>query len=73
MMLSSNDFIQKYSLKNKATANFKSQPVLSSLLLTVTGILLRDGAFHTDIGIVNLHPFQGTHWVFYIRHCYFDS
>ena len=37
------------------------------------GIYLRDGLFSSDIGIVNLHPSKGTHWVCYIKDCYFDS
>ena len=36
-------------------------------------IYLRDGPFQTDIGIVNLHPSKGTHWVCYINENYFDS
>ena len=27
----------------------------------------------TSYGIVNLHPSRGTHWVLYIKDCYFDS
>ena len=37
------------------------------------GIYLRDGPFESDIGIVNLHPTKGTHWVCYINEKYFDS
>ena len=37
------------------------------------GIYLRDGPFESDIGIVNLHPSKGTHWVTYINENYFDS
>ena len=37
------------------------------------GIYLRDEPFSSDIGIVNLHPSKGTHWVCYIEDCYFDS
>ena len=40
---------------------------------TKVGIYLRDGPFSTDIGIVNLHPSKGTHWVLYSKDCYFDS
>ena len=36
-------------------------------------IYLRDRAFSNDIGIVNLHPSKGTHWVCYINEKYFDS
>ena len=68
-----NDFIKKHNLKNKATSNIKIQQVLSSLSLNVVGIYLRDGPFKSDIGIVNLHPSKGTHWVCYINESYFDS
>ena len=37
------------------------------------GINLRDGPFSSDIGLVNLHPSKGTHWVCYINENYFDS
>ena len=37
------------------------------------GIYLRDGPFSSDMGIVNLHPSEGTHWVCYINERYFDS
>ena len=73
MILTFNDFIKKYRLKNKATSNIKIQQVLSSLSLNDIGIYLRDGPFESDIGIVNLHPSRGTHWVCYINENYFDS
>ena len=68
-----NDFIKKYNLKNKATSNIKIQQVLDSLRLNNVGIFLRDGPFSSDIGLVNLHPSKGTHWVTYINENYFDS
>ena len=68
-----NDFIKKYKLKNEATSNIKIQQVLSSLSLNDVGIYLRDGPFESDIGIVNLHPSKGKHWVTYINENYFDS
>ena len=68
-----NDFIKKHNLKNKATSNIKIQQVLSSLSLNDVGIYLRDGLFKSDIGIVNLHPSKGTHWVTYMNENYFDS
>ena len=68
-----NDFIKKHNLKNKATSNIKIQNILSSLSLNDVGIYLRNGAFSSDIGIVNLHPSKGTHWVCYINENYFDS
>ena len=72
-MMTFNDFIIKYNLKNKATSNIKIQQVLSSIGLDNVGIYLRDGPFKTDIGIVNLHPNRGSHWVVYINENYFDS
>ena len=68
-----NNFIKKYNLKNKPTSNIKIQQVLSSLNLNEVGIYLRDGPFSSDIGIVNLNPSKGTHWVCYINEKYFDS
>ena len=68
-----NDFVQKYNLKNKATSNIKIQKVLTSIGLDNVNIYLRDGPFSSDIGIVNLHPSKGTHWVCYINETYFDS
>ena len=73
MILTFNDFIKKYKLKNKATSNIKIQQVLNSIGLNNVGIYLRDGPFSTDIGIVNLHPSKGLHWVCYINENYFDS
>ena len=72
-MMTFNDFVRKYDLKNKATSNIKIQQVLSSLSLNDIRIYLRDGPFESDIGIVNLHPSKGTHWVTYINENYFDS
>ena len=68
-----NEFIKKHNLKNKATSNIKIQQVLSSLTLKDVGIYLRDGPFKSDIGIVNLHPIIGSHWICYINENYFDS
>ena len=68
-----NDFIKKHNLKNKATSNIKIKNILSSLSLNDVGIYLQDGPFSSDIGIVNLHPSKGTHWVCYINENYFDS
>ena len=72
--MSFNDFFRKYNLKNKATSIIKTQQALSSLSLNDIGIFLGDGPFLSDIGIVNLHPSKGSHWVFcYINENYFDS
>ena len=68
-----NDFIETFNLKNKATSNIKTQQVLSSLPLNDVWIYLRDRHFEYDIGIVNLHPSKGTHWICYINENFFDS
>ena len=72
-MITFNEFIKKYKLRNKATSNLKIQQVLDSIRLNNVGIYLRDGPFKSNIGIVNLHPSKGTHWVCYINENYFDS
>ena len=72
-MITFNDFIKKYNLRNKATSNRKIEQVLNSIGLNNVGIYLKDGPFKSDIGIVNLHPSKGTHWVCYINENYFDS
>ena len=64
---------KEYKLKNKATSNIIIQQVLNSIGLNNVGIYLKDGPFSSDIGIVNLHPSKGTHWVCYINENYFDS
>ena len=73
IIITFNDFIKKYNLGNKATSNIKIEQVLNSIGLNNVGIYLRDGSFKSDIGIVNLHPSKGTHWVCYINENYFDS
>ena len=72
-MMLFNEFIKKHNLRNKATSNIKIQQVLNSIGLNNIEIYLRDGPFSNDIGIVNLHPSKGTHWVTYINENYFDS
>ena len=65
--MSFNDFVHKHNIKNEATSNIKIQQVLSFLSLNDVAIYLRDGPFSTTIGIVNIHPSKGTHWVIYIK------
>ena len=72
-MMTFNDFVQKFKLKNKATSNIKIQQVLNSIGLDNVGIYLRDGPLSTGDGIVNLHPSKGTPWVCYINENFFDS
>ena len=72
-MISFDEFIKKHNLKIKAISNIKIQKILDSIGLNNVIIYLRDGPFSSDIGIVNLHPTRGTHWVSYIHENYFDS
>ena len=73
-MISFNDFVHRHKLKNKATSNIKIHGVLKQIGLdSKVGIYLRDGEFLSSYGIVNLHPSRGSHWVLYIKDCYFDS
>ena len=65
--MSFNVFVRKHNLKNKATSNVKIQQILSYLGLSDVGVFLRDGQFSRDIGVVNLHPSKGHHWVCYIN------
>ena len=71
------EFIKEFNLKNKATSNIKIKKVLDKLGLKFPliecGIYMRDDNFTTSVGIVNLHPYKGTHWVLYINRFYFDS
>ena len=71
--MSFNDFVHKCNIKNKATSNIKVQNILSSLSLSDVGIYLRDGPFEYDIGIVNLHPSEGSHWILHLNEIFFDS
>ena len=73
MLVSFKDFVSEHDLKNKATSDIKIQKVLSSLELSDVGTYSRDGPFEFDIGVVNLHPSKGSHWVCYIHQNYFDS
>ena len=70
--MSFNDFVHEHNLK-KQSNNVKIHQIFLSLGLSDVGFYLRGGLFISDIGIVNLHPFQGTHWILYIHKCYFDS
>ena len=71
--MSFDEFFKKHNLKNKATSNIKIHQVLNSIGLNNVGIYLRDDVSESDVGIVNLHPSKGTHWVSYINENYFDS
>ena len=51
----------------------KYKKTLSSLFLKGVGIYLGSGPFSSDVGIVNVHPSKGTHWVSYINENSFVS
>ena len=72
-MITFKDFFNKHNWGNKATSNIKIQQVLNSIGLDRVGIYLRDDPFKSDIGIVNLHPSKGTHWVCFKNENYFHS
>ena len=72
-MMTFNDFVYKPDLKNKATSNIRKQQVLSSIVFDNINFYLRDRPFSTHIGIVNLHPSKGTHWVCNLNESFFDS
>ena len=72
-MITFNDFLKKFNLKNKATSNIKIRQVLDSIGLDNVGIYLRDDTIKSDVGIVNLHPSKGSHWVCYMNENYFNS
>ena len=72
-MVSLNDCIHKYKLKNTATSNVKRYQTFSWLSLNDVGNYLGGGPFSSDIGITNLHATKCTHWVLYIHEKIFDS
>ena len=72
-MMLFNAFVHKYNLKNKTTSSIKINQLLSALPLNDVVIFSRDEPFVSDIGIVNLHSSEGTHWVAYINGKVCDS
>ena len=73
MMILFDVSVDKHKLKHKATSNMKIQQVFSSLSLNDVGINLRNGSFELDIGTDSLPPFDGTHWVLFVKENNFDS
>ena len=63
LLVSFNEFNPKYSFLKKAISNIENQQIPSNKVK----FFLRDGPFISDVGIVNLHPSKGTHWVLYIN------
>ena len=72
-MMSFNDFVHKYNLKNAATSTIKIYQIFSSLNLNDRKTYFRDGIFKSSIGVLDLHPRKKTHWVCFINEKYFDS
>ena len=73
-MISFNDFVHNYELKNNATSNIKIYGVLRKIgLHSKVGFYLKNGIFSTKYGILNIPPSKGTHWVCYTKDCYSDS
>ena len=60
-------------IRKSSNIEVKVQEVVCSFGLNNVGIHLRDGPYQSNLGIVNLHPTKGTHWVAYITEDYFDS
>ena len=50
----------EYNLKNEATSNTKRQEVLNNWWLK-SNFYMGDSKFSEKCGIVNFHPFKGTH------------
>ena len=66
------------SLHYAGSSGFLSSSIQSSnslwaLLLSSSPCSIGWKQFEADTGTVETRPFQGTHWIFYIRECYFDS
>ena len=70
--LSFKEFIKKYTLRNAPTSNIKLNNILKQLNLDCK-IYMRDTPIKSNCGIINLHPFRGTHWVCFFNNFYFDS
>ena len=79
------DILKKHNLKNEVPTNKKILEVLKKICNhnrvgvfaeqnhNEVRIFMRDSNLSGDIGIVNLHPTKGTHWVLFINNYYFDS
>ena len=67
-----NEFVLKYGLKINATSNIKLYQDLSSFGLDNVDIVLRDGLVWSDVEMVTLYEFSGTHYVAYNNQNYYD-
>ena len=66
MTLSFTDIVKKFRLKNQASSIMKIEEVLNQKGVS-TKIYIRDSEVQAKVGIVNLHPFNGTHSMAYIH------
>ena len=66
MIKSFMDFVHKYKINNKATSNIKNFQNIFFIRLENVYMNLGDGPFSSDVGIINLYPSKGTHWVIYL-------
>ena len=62
-----NYLFHENNLKSQKTSNLKNKQIFSAIGLDLVDIYLTDQPFLSDVGIVNLHPSKGIHWVAYIN------
>ena len=60
-------------MENKTTPKIKKFQFFSLLVLNDTAIYLRNRPIEFDVGIVNLHPSNGTQLVVYTNENFYDS
>ena len=72
-MMTFNELVRKNNLKIKRQIIQKTRSIEEDRTRFKSGNLFERWGFLTSYGIVNLHPSRGTHWVLYIKDCYFDS
>ena len=83
LILTFEEFINEFRINNEPMSNIRIKDIGKDISLTPIDIIMRDEKPDNinDINfniIVNLHPTDGTHWVFVIRRgggkvYYFDS
>ena len=66
-MLTFNQFLKKYNLKNKSTSNIEINKVNPSVEIVTKSQLIK-----TNKTIINLDDEKGTHWTLLVAKQYFD-
>ena len=66
-MLTFNQFLKKYNIKNKSTSNIEINKVNPSVEIVTKSQLIK-----TNKTIINLDDEKGTHWTLLIDGFYFD-